>query len=77
MLRFVRELVAEILGELGFRIFVLVWVTVWVVGLALLGVPLGYEPKYGVIVGGVIGIAVPLWWWIKRQIAEQRRLSED
>ena len=75
-MRLLLELITEILGELGFRLFCIVWFVGCMIGLGLLGIPLGYHPKFGVIAGAVIGAAVPVVWWIRRQIAEQRELSE-
>ncbi|MHC4939746.1 MAG: hypothetical protein ACYTHK_12315 [Planctomycetota bacterium] len=75
-MRFLLELITDLLGEIGFRVFCIVWFLGCTFGLGLLGIPLGYHPKYGVMVGAVIGAAVPAWWWVKRQIAEQRELAD-
>ena len=69
-------LLTEIFGEFAFWVISVVWFFVCTIGLGLLGVPIGYHPKYGVIVGAVIGVVLPFVWWVKRQIAEQRELAE-
>ena len=76
MIRFFRELLFEILGEFAFWVISVVWCLACIVGFGFLGAWIGLMPNYGVYVGLGIGVAVPFVWWVRRQIAEQRRLAE-